>query len=224
MVTFWPDHVPFWKVLVPEDKLFCLGPPPIDQSRYSPEGEVHVIDPSQRGGFNILIADAWREDIDTYEIVHAPMEAAQDIPGMRVHVYAVEMPLPYCWELIMHRLRSLGILGEVWARAPHMDRVYRSMDCVLSPHRIVTRIIGEALSCGIPVVAAEGCEYTPYTANPADAVDMGETLVTAYRDWRGDPQWVKNQALTCSRAFDPLAFGERMKALYQRVLSGVTVP
>jgi hypothetical protein len=37
-----------------------------------------------------------------------------------------------------------------------MEQIYRSMDMVLTPHRIVTRIIGEAMCCGVPVVAGGG--------------------------------------------------------------------
>lgn len=218
MVTFWPEHVPFWRALVPDDKLVCLDHPPVDQTRYSPDGPVYEIPPEKKGAFNVLVADAWRTDIDCYEIVHAPMCAAPSIPGLKAHIYALEIPLPYPWELIFHHYRQLGIQGETWARAPHMNRVYRGMDAVLTPHRIATRIVNEALSCGTPVVAASGCSYTPYTGRPEDPESMAAALARLYEDWRRDPAAVKAQALDAARAFEPLAFGERMDRVYCEAL------
>lgn len=217
MVTMWPDHVPFWRPIVPCRKLYCLDAPPIDERRFCAEGEEHNVGPAHRGDFNILIADSWREDIDVYEIAHAPLFAASKIRNMRVHFYAVETPLGP-WEHIFTAYRKAGILGEVCARMPDMEKVYRSMDCLLTPHRIATRVMAEALSCGLPVVGGLGCKWTSYTGSPESPQSVAEALVRCYQDWKLSPAEVNKMALQTASSFRLQRYIDAMNPIYKSII------
>lgn len=181
LVSFWPEHASYWRALVGPEKLVTLDYPPIDLVRFSPDGPQHEFAETHRGEINGLLADAMREDIDCYEVAHGAIEAARRIPGLKWHFYALDPPLGP-WEHVIEAFRRRGVLGELCGRMTDMEQVYRACDLVLTPQRIVTRTVGEAQSCGTPVVAADGCRVTEWTAPPWNPRDVGasvESLVSA---------------------------------------------
>jgi len=181
LVSFWPEHAPYWAALFGAEKLRVLGWPPIDLERFSPDGPRHVFEPRHRGEINGLIADASREDLDAFDVAHGALEAARRIPGLRWHFYALDTPLGP-WEHVIDALRRIGALGELCGRMADMEQVYRAADLLLTPQRIATRTIGEAQACGTPVLAAMGCRATGWTVDIGDPLDIGlsvENLVKA---------------------------------------------
>lgn len=217
LVTMWPEFMPFWQPIVPAGKLRAVDAPVCDQDHFRPEGDVHVIAADKRGEFNVLIAASWRE-IDPYEIVHGLLLAASGIPGLKVHMYAIEQPIGP-WEFIFQHMRRLGIQGELCARMPGMDQVYRSMDLVLNPHRIATRIVMEALSCGTPLVGGLGCRWTPWTA-PADNPELvADAVLAAHSAIAADPKAVRGEALSVARAFSHEAWQSHIGPVYEEALS-----
>ena len=216
-VYFWPEFEPFWKIVIPEEKLYAFDYPVIDQHRFSPGGEKHIINPEHLGESNGLICDSWREDIDIYETVCGAIEAARNIPGLKWHLYAFDNPIPECWTYLIEELKRLGAMGELCARMPNMENVYRGFDFLLTPHRIVTRVIGEALSCGLPVVAANGCRVAQETAdicNPYSVADAVKKITNRLTDSKEE---VRMEALMEARKFDLAKFGMQMNKLYQEI-------
>jgi len=69
MVTFWPHHMKYWQAVVPQERLVCIDPQPVDENRFNPEGKKYDFG-EHKGRFNILLADSSREDVDLYEIAH----------------------------------------------------------------------------------------------------------------------------------------------------------
>lgn len=221
MVTFWPYHKKFWDVIIPEDKLVTLPAPPIDEMRFCKEGKAHDFT-AMGGKWNVVIAESWREDIDTFEIVHGAIEYAKVANDVKFHFYAMEQQLK-CWEYVFNALRSLGALGEVWARRPNIEEVYRSADLVLSPQRITTRSVGEALSCEVPVVAANGCEYATYTASADDPVDVCGALQLAIMELSFNKEYVIDRVKKANTNFKLGVIGKQMTEVYESCIKPVQI-
>ena len=81
-----------------------------------------------------------------------------------------------CWEVLIQELYNLNALGELYIRMPNMETIYRSMDVVLTPHRIVTRVIGEALSCGIPIITSNGCKVSQFHCDPHNPYSVSKAI------------------------------------------------
>lgn len=219
-VYFWPEFTAYWRNIIPAEKLAPLDYPPIDLARFTPDGPRHEFGPEHKGRWNALIADAWREDVDAFEIANGAIEAARRIPGLRVHLYSAEtVPgtsnLAGCWSALLSALAYRGAMGEVNGRQPNMDHVYRAVDFVMSPNRIVTRIIGEALACGVPVLAPHGCKVTPYTADVFNPEDVGEVAARIVADLKADPAAVRAACLESAARFGLERYGEAIEAVYR---------
>lgn len=215
MVYFWPEFTPYWRVVFPKEKLIELPYPPIDGQRFAPVGQTHSIAPCNRGRFNGLICDSWREDVDIFEVVNGAIEAAKRIQGLTWHLCAMESPLRPCWEYLMVALRQLGALGEVCGRMTDMEERYRAFDFLLTPHRIVTRCIGEALTCAMPVVAANGCTVTRYTADVSDPLSVAAVVEGVVARLDKDRDGMQAEALEMAGRFDLVAHGSRMSGIYR---------
>ena len=215
MLTFWEYHVAFWKPIIPEEKIVCFNAPPIDEKRFSPEGAKHDFG-IMGGEINIAICESWREDVDIYETAFCAIECARRRKDVKFHFYGMESPLR-CWEFVLRELRLLGALGEVWERRPDVEEIYRSIDILLSPQRIVTRTIGEAMSCGTPVVAARGNDFVEYTAdigNPEETADAIENLISQTKENRGA---LGNKTLEKAKSFSLKNYSKKMNKLYERI-------
>ena len=154
-VTMWPEHLPYWSVLLPEDRLVSTSAPPCDLDRWSPDGPKHEWSPA--GDQNVLVADTWRDDADPYHVVHGLILLAKRRPGLKVHVYAMQTPLGP-WEHLLAALRKVGALGETKGMMRDIASRYRAADVVVTPHRIATRVVREAAACGATVVTGEPCD------------------------------------------------------------------
>ncbi len=216
MVTFWPYHEKFWLPIIPREKLICFQAPPVDCSRFAVTGKTH--DYSIMGDeINVVLADSWREDVDLYEITNGVIEFARREQGVKFHFYGVDGP-PACWEYLFNDLRMYGALGEIWARRPGMDEVYRAADVILSPHRITTRVIAEALCCGTPVVAAQGCSHATWTCDPGNPDSVATALSRAIKQIKKSPQAVKKRVKKVSKEFSLAVYAGCMNELISKVL------
>lgn len=217
MVYFWPEFEPYWKVVFPKEKVHIFDYPPIDENRFKPAGEKHIVNPEHIGAYNGLICDSWREDVDIYETVCGAIEAARKIPGLKWHLYAFENPIPDCWTYLITELQRLGALGELYGRMTGMEYVYRSFDFLLTPHRIVTRVTGEALSCGLPVIASNGCKVAQETADISDPYSVADAVKRMVDRLTVSRELLKGLALMEARKFNLNTFGTQMNRLYQEI-------
>ena len=218
VVTFWPEHVPFWRELVPPDKLVCLDAPPIDERRFRPDGKMVSMSDAERGRWCVLVADASREDVDTFEVLHALILAAERVSGLKVHVLGAQFPLG-AMERVLYALKKRGALAEpVRSRVPNMEEWYRLAGLVVTPHRIATRTMAEALCCGTPVVAAQPCRWTPYTGIPEDVESMATAIACAIEDLRQNQPAVREATLATAAAFRLEHYEQAMQGVYDAVL------
>ena len=216
MVTFWDYHVQYWKPIIPEDKLVCFPAPPIDEKRFSKDG--HVYDYKTMGGeCNIMIAESWREDVDIYEITFGVIAAAKILSGVKFHFYAMESPLR-CWNFLIEEMRRLGIKGEIFGRRTKIEEVYRAADILLSPQRITTRSVGEALSCGTPVIAAKGCDSATWNMIPDEPENVAETIKEAILDLVNKPDEINKRVEDATKAFSLSEYNNNMNRVYEKIL------
>lgn len=223
LVTLWPRHLNFWAAVVPPEKLRALPAPPIDQEQFSATGPAHEFEPADRGEFNVLVADSWRE-IDPWEMMHGLLLAAPRIPGLKVHTYAAEPvgdppQIPRSWDYLFQAMHRAGIRGEVCGRKPSLDAVYRACDLVASPHVIATRIVGEALSCGTGLLAARGNDFAQFTCDPGDPEDVAGSLVRAWESWKRFGRGLDGLVREAATAFSLGRFSEAIGRVYQEALS-----
>lgn len=214
MVTFWPYHTQFWKVVIPDEKLFTLDAPLIDERRFSSKGHTH--DFAELGGkHNVVLADSMREDVDLYEITHGAIEYAKNHRGTKFHFYGMEQSAG-CWQMIFDHLKMFGALGEVWARRPNMEEIYRAADVVLSPHRIATRVIGEAISCGTPVIGAEGLYAATWSCRPHDPQSVARAIEVAVDNY--DSKEIRNRVKETAETFSIANYNKSMEQVFNKIL------
>lgn len=217
LVHFWPEFAPYWDAIFPQGKQVAFEFPPIDGDRFNPNGEAHEIEGRHRGQYNGLICDSWREDVDCFEIANGALEAARHNRDLSWHFYGMQEPLGP-WEPLLAALRKMGSLGEVCGRMPDMERVYRGMDFVLTPHRIVTRVIGESLCCGTPVVAARGCKVTPATADPSEPHSVAQAVQGIVCEIDKDSDAIRAGCLLAAERFSLQAYATRMTGIYESIV------
>ena len=216
MVTFWDHHVLYWEPIIPKDKLVCFPAPPIDENRFNPIGKKH--DFKELGKeWNIVLTDSWRDDVDIYEIIHGAIEVAKTRNDVRFHIYGIDNKLPACWEYLIAQLRKYDALGELWARRQDIEEVYRAADILLSPHRIVTRAIGEALSCGTPVIAADGCDLATFTTRPDEPDDVALDIHDLINGITYDPMRIKEKVSNSAKALSLEEYSKNMNNVYNRI-------
>lgn len=150
VVTFWPQHVPYLRVMFP-DKPVISVPAPVDLDAWTPKGPSGYRFNGQKGVHNVVITDAWRDDVDPYEAVMAYALWARNQDGAKLHIYGNNRKRRG-WGALIRRIRDDGNMGEWrgWVRG--LANVYRAASMVITPHTIDTRTVREAMACGCPVV------------------------------------------------------------------------
>lgn len=221
MLNFWPRHVKFWEPIIPKNKLVTFPVPPIDLKRFSIEGNIH--DFGKLGGkFNVMICESWREDVDIYEMTHGAIEFAKINKDTKFHFWGMETQkgtafLLKCWDLLIAELRKYDAVGELMPRRTDINEIYRAADLVLSPQKIVTRTIGEALACGTPVIAARECEYATYTASPDNPVSVCKALGEAMFDFKRNKAKIINRVKETAKMFSLMEYSKRINKLYEEI-------
>lgn len=215
MVTFWTHHVKYWETFIPKEKLVCLDSPPVDERRFNTEGEVYDFG-SLNGKVNILIADTCREDIDLYEIAHGAIEFARRKTGAKFHFFSMNTE-HRMWGIVFQALSDLGGLGEIQGRHKKITDVYRAADIVLSPHKITTRVISEALCCGTPVIAGKGNPHATFTAvvdEPVSVADAIGLLVKRLKEQKDD---VLSKVKETAAKFSLSEYNKAMSEIYREI-------
>jgi len=209
MLYFWPEFEPHWKHLF-NGKDLILDYPVIDETRFNNSEMVHKLE--NKGEVNFLICDSSREDIDLYELTVGIIAAAKQIQGLKFHFYGHDHINQSGWGYLFNTLRKLNALGDLKPRVSHMEQVYRGVDCLISPNRIITRTIGEALSCGIPVISQNGCKVADYTCDMADPLDVVDAIKLFKDDF--DKGIDKENILNHAKVFSMTNYSNIMNKVY----------
>lgn len=163
-VTLWPEHRAYWELLL--GRTVSVIAPPVDLKEWTPEGPSGYGFHGKAGAVNVVIADMWRRDADPFDVIHAFAEFAKTTPGAKLHIYG-DMKGVKPLATLLDALKERGWLGETPGHVTGLANVYRSADMLITPHRIATRTVREALACGCQVVMGGG-KFSQYVACPED--------------------------------------------------------
>lgn len=170
-ITFWPEHLSYWRYLFGE-KIYYV-PPPIDLDKW--KAGPGSYDFNGKGGvYNVVCTDVHRDDSDPFEIVHSVNNIRVPI---KFHYYGYHKQ-----QKAMDNLLSIlgPKLGEHAPWVKGIDNIYRSADLLVTSHKIATRSVREAAACGCKVVMGGPNSYFfPY--GDWDAI---ERELTTNRDTR----------------------------------------
>jgi hypothetical protein len=156
MLYFWEEHKECWSHFF-NGKDIVLSAPPIDINVYSSKGDKYDI--QDKGAHNVLICDSTREDIDLFETFINLIKASEKIKNIKIHYFGHEHHGIPCWDMLIRLMQEKNILGDVHGRVTNMELVYRSMDVLVSPNKILTRTVAEALCCGLHVLGNSGNKH-----------------------------------------------------------------
>lgn len=152
-VTFWPEHAPIWQLAWGSKPVYTI-PAPVDTTYWSP-GPNEYDFAGKGGDFNVVMTDPWcRRDVVPFALIHAFALFRQQVPGAKLHLYAVDLKN---LKGVRPLLAMLGDgVGVVQGWAADLRPVYRAADMLLTPHGIATRSVREAMACGVQVLQLEG--------------------------------------------------------------------
>lgn len=150
VVTFWPEHVPYLAVMWNPILVYSITAP-VDLEKWTPQGPSGYKFNGHAGERNIVISDAWRDDVDPFECLHAYALYNRKYPGSKLHIYARPED-PKGWSALVQKIRDEGGIGELlpWIRG--LDNVYRAADLTLTANSIATRTMRESMACGCPAL------------------------------------------------------------------------
>ena len=199
-VTFWPEHKAYWELLL-EREVHVIAPP-VDLKVWTPEGPTGYDFHGQKGAVNVVVSDMWRKDETPFDVINAFAVFAKTCVGAKLHIYGTVKdvkPLP----ALLAPLKERGWLGEMPGHVTGLANVYRAADMLITPHRIATRTVREALACGCQVVMGGG-KFTPYVGHPEDVTAFAEQMHVAACD-RGDAGGrIRKNRQTAADCFDSL--------------------
>jgi FkbM family methyltransferase len=209
-VTFWPEFLLPWSTIIPQEKLHYV-PAPVDLDYYASGTDLHL-----EGEPKLLIADIWRDDVVPLNALFGAIEfIRKHAPKGKIHLVALPPDLKGVAPVIAQAKRD-GYLGRLNGQIRGIRDYYQSCDIVVTPHVIATRIIREALACGRPVVAGAGCQYTPFTANPAKPETYADAIKDCWDKLDGAKMYARERAEKC---FHPQKAAAAMLDVCRKVVS-----
>ena len=117
-------------------------------------------------------------------------------------------------------LREQESLGECLGLIQGLDNVYRAADVLITPHRIATRSVREALACGLEVVMAPGRNFSPFQADPEDLDAYASMIHEAFHAaTHAEPESsILNRAIA-EKYFDPTDTAKQFESILNEVLN-----
>lgn len=197
VVTFWPEHVPYWQFIMP-DKPIKVVPPSVDPSVWKYEGPKGYGFHGKKGRVNIVISDPIRDDVDWFYTLQAAGLFAREVEGVKVHIYG-RIGKTRGHDALIRRIQDDGNMGEIQSWVQGLENVYRAATMTLTANDMATRTVRESQACGCPVVRVGDL-------NSNWRVDMQ----AAIRHLPEDREMVAKQAAV---AFNPNITAKQMKAI-----------
>lgn len=151
IVTFWKQHVPYLQVMMPGKSVHFV-PSSVDLDAWSPNGPAGYAFGGKKGRVNLVMTDAFRDDIDPFVPINAAALFARNVKDTKIHIYAKPKSSQKGWGALLRRIQEDGNLGEVQGWVGGLANVYRAASLMLTPQEIDTRSVREAMACGCPVV------------------------------------------------------------------------
>lgn len=160
-VTLWEDHIPYHKAVWGQEIKYIN--PCVDLDFWKPEGPKFF-----KSGTNYVITDSWRSDLDPWICILAFINSNVDA---KLSLFGVQERRGL--DVLFKILQDQNRLGVVKPWVKGLDSVYRSADCLLTPHKIATRAVRESMACGCPVI---------YVNHPSTNLKVIQTRETARKN------------------------------------------
>lgn len=209
IVTFWKEHIHFFNSIIPEKPVMFV-PSMVDLKQYSPNGNKRDYK-TRRGNPNIMIADMWREDTTPFNSIFSAVKFIEKYCNTgKIHIYGVPSDRKSPVYLIVDQLSKLGLLGDVCTQMPNMAEQYRAADFLITPHVIATRVVREALACGLPIIAGYGNKYTNFIGNPRDIEGFADAINDSWKIIKNKSNIRQECRAIAEREFGVDKAGEKM--------------
>lgn len=208
-VTFWPETVPYWEMLLRGRKIHVCSPP-VDLEAWTPNGPNGYSFGGKAGDKNVVITDIWREDRTPYQAIHAFGHFAGNHSGIKLHLYGLDKDRRGV-NVLLKCLAEAGVLGEVRGHVEGLAHVYRAADLLVTTQSIATRSIREALACGCPVVGPS--RFASIQTDWENPVSFRRAIAEALLE----PEYKLRARQIAEKEFDPRTTAEQFKALLETV-------
>ena len=181
MVTFWPEHVPYWQAIMPDKPVYHI-PSMCDLDAWTPEGPAHYNWSGLSGKINVLITDPCRLDLSPYTAINCFILWARKQSGAKLHIFGKDYQGLKGWKVLLQILNEEGHLGETrgWVNSG-LDNLYRAANMVITSNEIDTRTRREGMACGCPVVKIADIEKDQDKMTLALNADRGQIRLDAER-------------------------------------------
>ena len=221
-VTMWPEHVPYWQVILPPEKLHCVQSC-VDLDWWDPA----KVEPDYEWGghkaeINVVCSSSWRAgNVDIFDVVTAYWHFAKaEQRSTKLHIYGnpeAEMPSD-AWRCLVKCLRDDDLLGEMpgWRSLELLRSIYRTADLMITPHHVASRGVREAMAMGCPVVAARPGKDAKRTAHLTLPGDFASAMSIAYSQSRLCRVVERSAAV---RLFNPAVTAEQLVDVIEGVLA-----
>ena len=222
-ISFWQEHQFFWSLMMPGREIVYI-PSIVDLKKFNPEGE-KVLLGGQSGVPNILVADMWRQDITPFSVIEAAvLFRSKYVRTAKVQLFGLPPANKGFVSEYARRLNATGAVGETNTIVPFLEKVYRSVDILVTPNNIATRIVREALASGLPIVAGSGCPYTRYTADPRDHRAFAAKINQCWTDLCAGKDLKQEARLMAEKSFNYGLAGAAMLELCEKIMGEKAEP
>lgn len=218
-VTFYPQHLPYWRLVLPEDRL-NLVTPPCDLNAWV-QSDAGYDFHGEKAAINVICADSWRVSKDPFHIIHGFAEWARKHPEARLHMYGTStMRLPVPWAVVVNGLARKGQIGEMVTWSAHLKDVYNAADFAICPESIAACTMREQMACGCPVVSHCGSLYAQEQADTKDPVAFSQAMERMWaRIQREGREHVRMETRkTAEASFDARKSAEQIAVLIEQAV------
>lgn len=213
IITLWPGYEDFWSLVFPRVEQFQ---PFVDLSYWTP-GDTDYDFNGKAGSPNVVVADIWRMDKDPFFPINGFANFAESYSDAKLHLFGLDSN-PRGRETLLDVLEGRGVLGQTSGMIEDLLPIYRAADIVITPHRIATRTVREALACGTQVVGDKANPYTPYVADMEDPKAYGAAIAQAWEDLKEDREGrEKSNRDVAEREFDVTVTAEQFVELFEEL-------
>ena len=218
-IVFWEEYLPIWSMILPSEKLEYV-PASVDMDEFNPEGPKFSFG-DRAGAPNLLVTDMWREDVTPFNLLMAAAVFKQQYcHEAKVHVFGLPDTKEGPIAVLARTLEKTGVWGSAFTLHDKMADIYRAGDILLTPHVIATRIIREACASGLPIIADNGCPYTPFTANPRDLDGFAAMINKVWtKIQNGSIHNTLDSRQIAAENFSMKKAGEAMVRVFEKVLN-----
>lgn len=207
-VTFWPRHLDYWKALFGDARVVFVNAP-VKMDEYTPEGPKHVF--QNNGKINIGFCDTWRPTFfkDPFQILVGVRRYWLANPDVRLQIFGIPSDEKRIkewggvWDRHILAMKRQGdFFGDIHQMHDKMADVYRSLDVVITSSVDASRIVRESLSCGTPVIAPYGNQYSGYTCDLTYPEGIAEALQEVLMDLSANRETVRDNCLMVAKQFN----------------------